>query len=290
MVFILLFLTIKKMDTILIFTDKDLRIILIGTVVGGIVQYACWKYVKTNPELFENLDDEFGKEIAKETSKTRKLFKRISPFLPRGGGAGEKLVERFLKKIILKILRKRLKKLAKRLANRGVSDVVGGLLTAVFVEKIPKRKAVSTILRYAATKLKDGSPITYTKWHELKYLSLSEMDPLSGCENSWNFILEVLLNKDLPYSVREEKVKILVRQYFSFQTKADLVRFMSCIVGIILLLVTLKEDSTIFILMQSLLDAVKQGKISKRIARRIIRRLMRKNVLVDTELLEGVAD
>lgn len=159
------------MDTILIFTDKDLRIILIGTVVGGIVQYACWKYVKSNPELFENLDDvddEFAKEIAKETSKTRKLFKRICPFLPRGGGAGEKLVELFLKK------------LAKRLANKGVKDVVGGLLAAVVVEKIPKRKAVSTILRYAATKLKDGSPITYTKWNELKYLSLPEMDPLSA--------------------------------------------------------------------------------------------------------------
>lgn len=273
------------MDTILIFTDKDLRIILIGTVVGGIVQYACWKYVKSNPELFENLDDvddefakEFAKEIAKETSKTRKLFKRICPFLPRGGGAGEKLVELFLKK------------LAKRLANKGVKDVVGGLLAAVVVEKIPKRKAVSTILRYAATKLKDGSPITYTKWNELKYLSLPEMDPLSGCESSWNFILEILLNKDLPYSVREEKVKILVRQHLSFQTKADLVRFMACIVGIILLLVTLKDNTSIFILMQSLLDAVKQGKIPKRIGRRIIRRLMRKNVLVDTELLEAVAD
>lgn len=288
------------MDVILVFTEKDLKIIFIGTAVGIIVQYACWKYVKTNPELFENLenvddvDDEFAKEIAKEaskeiakkTSKTQKLLKRIRPFLPRGGGLGEVL----LKKIIQKIIRRRLKKLVKRLATDGVKEIFLGLVAALAVDKIPKKKALSTILRYTATKLKDGSPITHTKWNKLKYLSRSEIDPLSGCESSWKFILEVLLNKDLPYSVREEKVKILVRQSCSFQTKADLVRFMACMVGIILLLGSLKEESGIFILMQSLLDAVKQGKISKRIARRIIRRLMRKNVLVDIELLEGVAD
>lgn len=270
----------ERIERILILTEKDLKIIIIGTIVSGIVQYVCWKFVTNNPELFENLDDdEFVKEIAeeirKETSKTQKFFKRI-----RGGGFPKRIAQKTMVELLLRI--------AKRCAKNGLRDSILALITFVVVEKIPKKKVISTILRYAGKKLTDGSPITYTKWNA--YLRTTEMKPLSECEPGWTFILEVLLNKDLPYSVREEKVKSFFRHQLSFQTKGDLVRFVACIVAIIVLFVGLGDTSSSFIVMQNLLEALKRGKISREVAKIIVRRLKRKGILIDPELLEAVAN
>ena len=43
---------------ILIFSRKDLKIIIIGTVIGGVLQVICRKYLKDHPELLNNENSE----------------------------------------------------------------------------------------------------------------------------------------------------------------------------------------------------------------------------------------
>jgi hypothetical protein len=43
---------------IFIFSRNELKIILVGTVIGGIFQLICWKYLKNHPELLNNENSE----------------------------------------------------------------------------------------------------------------------------------------------------------------------------------------------------------------------------------------
>ena len=65
------------------------------------------------------------------------------------------------------------------------------------------------------------------------------------------------------------------------------IRFVLCIIFILHIFAT-NYISSYFLLIQNLIKAIKNGKISKRLARLIIRRLMRleRDIAVDPELLE----
>lgn len=68
-------------------------------------------------------------------------------------------------------------------------------------------------------------------------------------------------------------------------TTAERLRFAFCIISILHLL-AINDMSSYFILIQNLIKAIKNGKISKRLARLIIRRFLRLNILVDPELIQ----
>ena len=51
---------------IFIFSRNELKIIIVGTIIGGVFQLICWKYLKNHPELLNN---ENSKKL--ETGETR---------------------------------------------------------------------------------------------------------------------------------------------------------------------------------------------------------------------------
>ena len=87
-----LFTGILIMDyKIFIFSRNELKIILIGTVVGGILQIICWKYLQNHPEL---LNSENSKRL--KPKKIQPSKPGVRRFFPRGGAlvevVGAKLV------------------------------------------------------------------------------------------------------------------------------------------------------------------------------------------------------
>ena len=63
---------------------------------------------------------------------------------------------------------------------------------------------------------------------------------------------------------------------------------MLCIVFIIYILST-KRRSSFYLMMQSLIKAIREGRITKQMARLIVRRLRKRGVPIDPELAEIVA-
>lgn len=243
---------------IFIFSRNELKIILVGTIIGGILQIICWKYLKKHPELLNN--DNSEKLEPKKTGLRR--------FIPRGGAliqvVNAKLVLNFASTIIV-------------VAKKGA--LIGTFLTAsgVVIKKIPKN-AISTIVHNAL-------PVTHSDLEKGYILVDGKKIVLNECDRTFEYMFQVLINKDIPFEHKKKMSLKILMDHVDLKTTAGRIRFLFCIISIIQIF-ALNDMSGYFILMQNLLQAIKSGKIPKRLARLIIRRLLRLNLLVDPELIK----
>nr|WPV76401.1 hypothetical protein [Naviculales sp.] len=267
------------MDKIFILTRNDLKVIFIGTVVGGIVQYFCWKYVKNHPEMFEQLDEKNLEK--KEPIEELKLLKR--QFFT---GASVNSFISFTITDVQFVCNLNVKKFVVLFKEHGTLIFIGTATGIVTVKKIPTT-AVSSIVRFTHNRLSDGSPFTYTSWGKTYRIKI---DPLAECNYDSKYMVNILSNKEIPYSDRQKKALIILKQQLNSATTESLIRFLACVIAIIVLFTVLGDNTSVFLMMQNLLEALREGKISKRVARILIRKLLRKGVPVDPELIEAAAD
>jgi hypothetical protein len=66
---------------------KEIKIIVITTVTGGVLQIICRRYIKNHPEFFEEKNGNLKK--AKPGIKNKNRNPRFHDFLPRGGAVIE---------------------------------------------------------------------------------------------------------------------------------------------------------------------------------------------------------
>lgn len=258
------------MYKILIFTKKDLKIIIIATSIGSIVQYFCWKYTKNHPEIFEPLD-------GKNSEEKKPIEKPIKGPLSFSGRGGE-IISVTGVQIVLN-----LGKLVLILKGYGTVIFLGTAVSILTVKKIPTT-AISTTVRFIRKKLSDGSPLCHTDWEKGHTI---EINYLEECNYDFKYLVSTLSNKEIPYRDRQKKALIILKKQLNFETKESLIRFITCAVSVITLLTILGDTTSIFLMMQNLLEVLREGKISKRVARILIRRFRRKGVKVDPELMEA---
>ena len=91
------------------------------------------------------------------------------------------------------------------------------------------------------------------------------------------------------YRLKKKKIahSVLVK-YLNLKTQSGRRNFVLCIVFIIYTL-SIQNPSSFYIMMQSLIKAIREGKISRVIGRLIVRRLRKRGILIDSELAEIVA-
>lgn len=246
---------------IFIFSRNELKIVIVGTIIGGILQIICWKYLKNHPELLNNDNSE----------KLEPKKPGLRRFFPRGGAlveiAGAKLVVNVAATIIF---------VAKKGAWIGMFLTCSGVL----IKKIPKN-AISTILHNAL-------PIRHSDLEKGYILVDGKKIVLNECDRTFEYMFQVLTNKDIPFEYKKKMSFKILMDHVDLKTTAGRIRFVFCIISIIHIF-ALNDISSYFILMKNLIKAIKSGKISKRLARLIIRRLLRLNMAVDPELIK-VAD
>ena len=234
------------------FYRRDVKTIIIGTAVGGILQILAQQYIKNNPELFQ--------ELQKQLPKSKKRTPRW--FIPRGG---EFISTMTLLQLII--------------AYIGDYGVKTGLFCslAVLLAGTPKDEIALTI-RNAMVQIP----------HETFVLVDGEKIYLDECDKPLEYLFSILDDESIPFEERRKAAHSILTKHLSINTRSGRRNLALCLIFIIYILFK-NKTSSFYLIMKGLIEAVREGKITKRVARIIVRRLKRKGVPIDPELIELVA-
>jgi hypothetical protein len=236
---------------------NDVKIVIICTVTGGILQVLSKQYLKSHPEFLKD---------APVTNVTKKKYRPLRFLSPRGGA----IIEiSGITQVVLNFLAKK--------------GLLAGLATggAVVISKIPAT-AISTYLR-------DAFPQNLPDLEKKKFILVGgEKIYLDQCDQNLKYLFDILEDETIPFEERKEIAHSVLTKYLNLKTPFGRRNFVLCIVFIIYILFT-NRHSSFYIFMKSLIKAIREGKITKSMARLIIRKLRKKGVPIDPELAEIVA-
>ena len=234
------------------FYRRDVKTIIIGTAVGGILQILAQQYIKNNPELFQ--------ELQKQLPKSKKRTPRW--FIPRGG---EFISTMTLLQLII--------------AYIGDYGVKTGLFCslAVLLAGTPKDE-IALAIRNAMVQIP----------HETFVLVDGEKIYLDECDKPLEYLFSILDDESIPFEERRKAAHSILTKRLSINTQSGRRNLALCLTFIIYILFK-NKTSSFYIIMKGLIEAVREGKITKQVARIIVRRLKRKGVPIDPELIELVA-
>ena len=166
------------------------------------------------------------------------------------------------------------------LAEHGLT---AGLLSSIVVviSGIPLT-SISTCLRYSV-------PQNLANLEEKKFILVEGRKIyLDQCDQTLKYLFDVLEDETIPFEERKEIAHSVLLKYLNLKTPFGRRNFVLCIVFIIYILFT-NHHSSFYLMMRSLIKAIREGKITKPMARFIIRKLKKKGIPIDPELAEIVA-
>jgi hypothetical protein len=175
-------------------------------------------------------------------------------------------------------------KIAVFLAENGwLAGVLSGIGDRL-LSKIPQ----DAIIIFLSKVVDEGSPQHWLE-SERKRFSLVEGGniDLDQCDPSLEYLFTILKDTTLPFEEKKKLTRSILTNYLNLKTHAGRVRFVLCMISILLLLAT-QDISSYYILLQNLLQAIREGRIPKVLARAIVKKLRKKGFLVDPELLEVI--
>ena len=261
-----------------ILSRKETKIFIVCTVTGGVLQLFCRRYIKNHPEILEEPEirieiknpsgktEQITDEIINEITKKPRIFHIIKRL--RGGLFQEKFAELLLKVIIKKLI----KLAAQKGVEIGLSIGLGAALAAA-----PKKALIKIIEGSLPQNLLDSKGFIQVNGEKIY---------LQNCDDGFEYALSVLLNKGIPYG---EKQKVIAYLFSLISDRIKPLNFIICLISLLLILAIL-DPASYALLLRYLIEAIKEGKISKRLGRLVVRKLKRKRLLIDRELLDLVPE
>lgn len=246
-------------------TKKEIKYILIGTAVGFLLQFACAQYLKKHPELLNSNKFNEYDPANPYSPKPEKIdpFSKIWIIRRFRGGAldGLSLVT------IINFINE----------AGPVIGALGGFIS--FLGVIPKANLVSLLYKNTPQNLPVKSLIsledTKSATESIAWL----------CDQNANILFTVLNDESIPFEEKKRTTYGILTQHIDLKTNSARVKFVLCIVAIILAL-SIANPGGYMILINQLYEAVKAGKISKVVFRAIVRKLRGKAVIVDPDLID----
>ena len=110
---------------------------------------------------------------------------------------------------------------------------------------------------------------------------------LNQCSSGLKYLFDMLEDKNIPFNEREELAKSITK-YVNLDTLAGRVNFILCLVFMLSVLFT-TQHSSFYLLIKSLIQSIREGKIPKSMGRFIVKKLKKKGLPVDPELIKLVA-
>jgi hypothetical protein len=238
---------------------NDVKIVIICTVTGGILQVLSKQYLKSYPEF------------SKDAPVTKKKYRQPRFLSPRGGALIE--ISGISIKVVAKVV---LNFLAKKGLLAGIGTGAG-----VVISKIPST-AISTYLR-------DSFAQNLPHLEKKKFILVGgEKIYLDQCDQSLEYLFKILEDETIPFEEKRKVARSILTKYLDLKTMNGRIGFVLCIVFVLYIL-SIQNPSGFYILLENLIQAIKEGRISKAIGRSIVRRLQKKGVAIDPELLEVVS-
>ena len=238
---------------------NDVKLVIICTVTGGVLQAISKQYIKSHPEFL------------KDAPVTKEKYRPLKFFFPRGGAVFE--ITGISIKVVAQIA-------VNFLAEKGL---ISGLVTggAITISKIPAT-AVSAYLR-------DAFPQNLPDLEKKKFILVGgEKIYLDQCDHSLTYLFSILENKAIPFEERKKVAHSALTKYLNLKTRFGRQNFIICIVFVIFILFS-NQHSSFYLMMESLIKAIREGRITKPMGRLIVRKLRKKGVPIDPELTEIVA-
>lgn len=96
---------------------------------------------------------------------------------------------------------------------------------------------------------------------------------LDTCNQNFRYLFKILVDESIPFEERQKLARSTLTRYLDLRTINGRTNFVLC-TAFILALLSAQNPGGFFIMIQNLIQAIKEGKISKKLARAIIRRLM----------------
>ena len=212
---------------------NDVKIVIICTVTGGILQVLSKQYLKSHPEFL------------RDAPVTKKKYRPPRFLSPRGGAVIE--ISGISIKIVAQVA-------LNFLAKKGL---LAGLATggAVVISKIPAT-AVSTYLR-------DAFPQNLPDLEKKKFILVGEEKIyLDQCDQNLKYLFDILEDETIPFEERKEIAQSVLTKYLNLKTPFGRRNFALCITFIIYILFT-KRHSSFYLMMRSLIKAIREGRITK---------------------------
>lgn len=258
-----------------IVSRKDLVIIASWTASGIVLQIVCKRYLKyleKNPEISGNTNN---LENPPQNLNSKRKIPLI--WLRNRGGQIFEIVG--FKTII------NLNPIITFVARKGALSFLSGGLIRVFGPRIVASKALSTWIY-------KGLPYSYSTEEmqkmerEMKRWITADVGKDQIIDNRWIYFFKFLGNPEIDYATKLEKANVFLKRQLNFNSKGERILFVLLLVFFFCGLFFLDVNNGFYALMEALLKALREGRLSKRIARAIIRKLKRKGIPVDEELVE----
>lgn len=250
---------LRKFYKIVCLYKGDLIFIFVVTACGLVLQIMCKEYLRSYEEM---------NSVPKVEDTKKNPENRRNPgtwLINRGGDIFKVVIN--LKPVIIFVAKK-----------GGLAALVGGI-SVKWGPKALASKAVSTSIYKAL-------PYSFSD-DEKKRWVLIDVAKDKIIDEKWTYLFEYLSNPNIPYADKVKKGNEMLKKNIDLSTKAGRIRFFLVVMFILFGLRFLGPENNGFIaFMQSLVEALRSGKLSKRLARAIIRRLKRNNIPVDPELID----
>ena len=129
---------------------------------------------------------------------------------------------------------------------------------------------------------------TCQTWKKKFILVGGEKIYLDQCDQNLKYLFDILEDETIPFKERKEIAQSVLTKYLNPKTPFGRRNVVLCITFMIYIL-SIKRHSSFYLMMKSLIKAIREGRILKQMARLIVRRLRKKGVPINTELAEIVA-
>lgn len=161
-------------------------------------------------------------------------------------------------------------------------------LTAGFLSSIGVMIS-QTPIPSLSTCLSESVPQNLSHLEKKKYILVNGSKIyLDQCNQNLKYLFTVLEDETVPFNDKKETAHSVLTKYLNLKTPSGRRNFVLCIVLIVSLLFS-NQRSSFYLMMKSLIKAVREGKITKPMARFMVRKLRKKGVPIDPELAELVA-
>ena len=161
-------------------------------------------------------------------------------------------------------------------------ELTAGLLSSVSlaISQIP----VTSII----TCLRDSVPQNLSHLEKKKFILVKGREIyLDQCDQNLDYLFSILEDETIPFKEKKQIAHLILTEYLNLKTPFGRRNFVLCIVFILCILFT-NHRSSFYLMIRSLIEAVREGKITKPMARFIVRKLRKKGVPIDPELAELV--